>query len=361
MIATVKSTIKYLLAILLYYSGLLALFSSLRKILFNRSKFTIVMYHRVLDDNDEEKEYLQPGLYVSRQVFEKQIAFLSKKYNLISLKELSELLINKQPISPNSLVITFDDGWRDNYSYAYPILKKYRAPAIIFLTTDYIDTNKAFWFLEASIMMTYNKLSRAQLGQLIAKYESEKDLTKALPGGKLEEANFTLSDRDWFIENLKQLDPKIIPAILKELSVQNKLDADTIKENRSMLTWEEVIEMNNNGIDFGSHGCSHRIMPALTDAEIERELIESKRIIEEKLGREINLFAYPNGDYSNHIRDLVLNSGYICALATKDKKEPESDTNIFSLKRVNVHDGVSVGPTGEFSPAMFSFHILRNS
>ena len=361
MFATIKSAIKYSLAVVLYYSGLLAVFSSLSRIFFNRSNFTILMYHRVLDDDSTEKEYLQPGLYVSRRVFEKQIAFLSRKYNLIGLGELSELLINKQPIPPNSMVITLDDGWRDNHSHAYPILKKYHAPVIIFLTTDYIDTNNTFWFLEASILMTYNKLSRAQLGQLIAKYESEKGLAKELPGGELEEANFVLSDRDWFIENLKQIDPKNIPAVLKELSVQNKPDADTIKENRSMLTWEEIIEMNNNGIDFGSHGCSHRIMPALTDDEIERELIESKRIIEGKLGREINLFAYPNGDYSNHIRDLVMKCGYICALATKGKKEPESDINIYSLKRINVHDGVSVGPTGKFSPAMFSFHILRNS
>ena len=361
MIATVKSWIKYFMAIILYYSDLIAIISSFRKILFNRSNLTILMYHRVLDENDREKEYLQPGLYVSRRVFEKQIAFLSKKYNLISLKELSELLINKQPISPNSLVITFDDGWGDNYSYAFPILRKYRAPAIIFLTTDYIGTNNMFWFLEASILMTYNKLSKAQVGRLIAEYESEKGLAIESPGAELEEANFVMSDRDWFIEKLKQLNPKIIQAILKELSAQNGLAAESIKENRSMLAWEEVIEMNENGIDFGSHGCSHRIMPALTDTEIERELIESKGIMEGKLGREINLFAYPNGDYSNHIRDLVMNCGYICALATKGKKETESDTNIYSLRRINVHDGVSVGPTGEFSPAMFSFHILRNS
>ncbi len=361
MIATVKKMIKYFLAVILYYSGVSDFIISLRKKLFNRNNYTIFMYHRVLDENDEDKEYLQPGLFVSRQVFEKQMAFLSNKYNLISLRELSESLIYKRPVTPNSLVITFDDGWRDNYSHAYSILRKYHTPAIIFLTTDYIDTNNSFWFLEASILMTHNKLSREKLSELIVGHESEMGFAKTLPGAKIEEGSFVSSDRDWFIETLKQLDPKIIQAILKELSAQNELGADTIKKNRSMLTWEEVVEMNNNGIDFGSHGCSHRIMPTLTDAEIERELIESKKIIERKIGREINLFAYPNGDYSNHLRDLVMNCGYICALATQGKKEPESATNIFSLRRVNVHDGVSVGPTGDFSPAMLTFHILRNS
>jgi len=361
MIASVKRAIKIFLAIVLYYSGLLAGLSFLKKIFYNRGNFVILMYHRVLDENSGERDYIQPGLYVSRRVFEKQIAYLSKKCNLLSLGELAELLICKQRIPPKSLVITFDDGWRDNYLYAFPILKKYHVPAIIFLTTDYIGTNSIFWFLKASILVTNSKLSKAQLGELIDKYESGMNSTKTLPDGKSEEASSILSDRDWFIERLKQVDPKNIPAVLKELSAQNGPAADTVKEDRSMLAWEEVIEMNRNGVDFGSHGCSHGIMPALTDAEIQRELMESKGIIERKLGRKINLFAYPNGDYSSHVIELVSRSGYICALATKEKNKPESDMNIYSLTRINVHDGVSVGLTGNFSPALFRFHILRNS
>jgi len=361
MTALAKRIAKYLLAAVLYYSGMLAFFSLLRRFFFNRSNFVILMYHQVLEENDVEKDYVQPGLYVSRQVFEKQMAFLSEKYNLLSLERVTEILEKNQSPPLKSIVITFDDGWRDNYLYAYPILKKYNVPATIFLATDYVGTDKMFWFLEASILMTNNRLTKKQLGELIAKYAGETDSSKILSDRGLKNSDDIPSVRDWFIESLKRLDAANVQAILKELSARNEMTADSIKVNRSMLTWEEVMQMNHNGIDFGSHGCSHRIMPALTDAEIQRELRESKRIIEQRLGREIKLFAYPNGNYSNHIREMVQDCGYVCALATGGKKEPESGTDLYSLKRINVHEGVSVGPTGKFSPAMFSFHIFRNS
>jgi peptidoglycan/xylan/chitin deacetylase (PgdA/CDA1 family) len=352
MYSPVNRLIKYLIAVILYYTGSITVFSRLKRLIFNRGEFAILMHHRVMDENDRERDYVQPGLYVSRKVFEKQIAFLSKKYNLISLKELTDLINGDHHIPLNSLVITFDDGWRDNYLHAFPILKRHGAAAIIFLTTDFIGGEDVFWFLKASILMTGIKLSREELSGLIARYENGEE-----PG----DTEAELSDRDWFIERLKKLDPGKITAILDDLSTRNKKADGILQEGNSMLTWEEVLEMNKEGIDFGSHGCSHRIMPGLSDTEIKRELTESKNIIEKKLGEEVDLFAYPNGDYNSHIKDLVKSCGYICALATIGKKEPRSNADLYSLRRINIHDGVSAGPRGGFSRAMFSLHILRNS
>jgi len=160
MTALAKRIAKYLLAAVLYYSGMLAFFSLLRRFFFNRSNFVILMYHQVLEENDVEKDYVQPGLYVSRQVFEKQMAFLSEKYNLLSLERVTEILEKNQSPPLKSIVITFDDGWRDNYLYAYPILKKYNVPATIFLATDYVGTDKMFWFLEASIKEAIRRVDR---------------------------------------------------------------------------------------------------------------------------------------------------------------------------------------------------------
>ncbi len=361
MIAPVKRTVKYLIAIILYYSGLLASYSFLRKISFKRSNFTILMYHRVLEENDEEKEYVQPGLYVSRLVFEKQIAFLSKKYNLLSLGRLTEFLEEKQSPPSKSIAITFDDGWEDNYLFAYPILRKYNVPATIFLTTDFIDSDNTFWFSEISMILAQQKIIPERLSGILKKVLEDDKYISSFQYFDSEEPGSNFIDSDKLIEDLKQFDHEAIMKIIAELNKESGVSCERFTGKRQTLTWEEVIEMNNNGIDFGSHGCSHRIMPGLTDAEIERELIESKRIIEGKLSREINLFSYPNGDYCNHIREMVLNCGYVCALATKGKKESEPDTNLYSLKRISVHEGVSVGPMGKFSRAMFDFHILRNS
>jgi tRNA pseudouridine-54 N-methylase len=85
MYSPVKRLIKYLIAVILYYTGLITVFSHLKRLIFNRGEFAILMHHRVMDENDRERDYIQPGLYVSRKIFEEQIAFLSKKYNIIRI------------------------------------------------------------------------------------------------------------------------------------------------------------------------------------------------------------------------------------------------------------------------------------
>jgi len=361
MFAPAKRTIKYLLAVILYYTGSIALLSYFKRQLDKRGEFVILMYHRALDENEGDRDFTQPGMYVSRKVFEKQIAFLSEKYRIISLKDLVGLISRKQKMPSNSLVITFDDGWRDNYLYAFPVLKKHKVPAVIFLTTDFIDSENMFWFYRASLLMTGSKLSRRELNELIARHENREGSSVELHRGGSDEPKNVSSDRDWFIDRLKKLDAGEITAVLDDLSAITKQSDDIIKESNSMLSWEEVRKMNKQGIDFGSHGCSHRIMTGLSDAEITEELTESKRVIEEKLGGEVVLFAYPNGDYNDRIREQVKECGYICALATGGKRSKQNFDDLFSLRRINMHDGVSVGPGGGFSRAMFSLHILRSS
>lgn len=345
-----KQLLKYIFVVVLYYTGCMAVISYFRRAFFGGGKYIILMYHRVLDRDAEEIKYLQPGMYVSKEVFEKQIAFLSGRFRPVGLSELAGFIAGGQRIPDISVVITFDDGWRDNYENAFPILKKYKTPATIFLTSDCIGTEKEFWFLRASRLVTDIEISRDEMGKLIGKQAEVKQ----------EEADPGLSDRDWFIEKLKKLSSQEINALLDDLEAHAESNSKDIKPARSMLTWEEVDEMNRNGIEFGSHGCSHKILTGLTKDEMEREITESKRVIENKLGKEINLFAYPNGDYNDKVKSIVKNSGYICALATGGIRD-DSGGDIFSLRRINVHDGVSVGPRGNFSRAMFSFHIFRNS
>jgi len=361
MSASAKRSIKYLLAVILYYTGSIALLSCLKKISGGRGDFTILMYHRILDENDRDREFTQPGMYVSRKVFEEQIAFLSEKYKIIRLKDLAGLITHRQNIPSNCLVITFDDGWRDNYLYAFPILKKQGLPAVIFLTTDFIDSENMFWFYKAGILMNGSKLSKRELSELIARHEIREGSSAELHSERSDKPDSALSDRDWFIDRLKKLDAEKIAAVLDDLFAITKQADDILKAGNSMLSWEEVREMNREKIEFGSHGCSHRIMTGLNDAEITRELTESKRVIEEKLGGDVDLFAYPNGDYDDRIKELAQNCGFICALATGSKRSMRNNKDLFSLRRINVHDGVSVGPGGRFSRAMFSLHILRSS
>jgi hypothetical protein len=138
MLSIMKSAVRQILGSSVYYSGLY------RNLL--RGKTIILAYHRVLSKREMDEMYIQPGMYVSQDVFEKQMQFLKEYFTVVSFGELLDLWKQKT-YDPNKryCVITFGDGWLDNYLYTFSVLKKYQIPATIFLPTNYVGTNDWFW------------------------------------------------------------------------------------------------------------------------------------------------------------------------------------------------------------------------
>lgn len=357
MISFVKRIVKYILAVLFYYSGLLTAWAVLKRIIAPKRAFTILLYHRVLDETDEERHYVQPGLFVSRPVFEKQISFLSRKYNLLSLKELAELLKNKQSPPPKSIAITFDDGWHDNYINAYPILNKYSVPATIFLTTNYIDTDNMFWFTEVSMILAKGKIASKKMVELLKRAKEYNTNISPPQHFGSEENESDIIDSDKVIEKLKQFDHKLVREIITELIEESGLSPEILRRKMHMLSWDEVLKMSRNKIDFGSHGCSHNILTNINMDDVKQELLESKISIEEKLSENITIFSYPNGSFNSKIKIMVEKAGYSCAVVTSARKRSIDEIDLFALERINVHQGISVNLTGKFSKSMFYLHI----
>ena len=107
----------------------------------NRDRITIVMYHGIVEGS-------LPFSYWTLLAFEKfrrQLLYLKKHYNILPLPEVAEKLRHGEPLPPYTAVITFDDGFRNNYTTAFPLLKREGLPATIFLATGYMDTNELYW------------------------------------------------------------------------------------------------------------------------------------------------------------------------------------------------------------------------
>src|SRR4030067_1662351 len=106
----VRRTIKHLLSVLAFYSGFLRIYLYLKRELYSKPDFTILMYHRVMDYECDGENTIQPGMITKRSTFEKQMMFLKKYYNVISLEELISCLKDKNTLPPRTVVISFDDG-----------------------------------------------------------------------------------------------------------------------------------------------------------------------------------------------------------------------------------------------------------
>lgn len=282
-----------------------------------RSQLTIIMYHRIGANNED---WSLDTLDTS--VFEKQIKYLTKTHKIISLEDFAQNLIDKKELPKRVAVITFDDGYKDNYKNAYPILKKYKIPATIFLTTGHIESNKLFWWDKIGYILLNLKQKEINLEDiglikpcLIQKNRNIFDETMYKFSIILEEKKHEI------INELEKIFNKDIP---KEIGKNNT------------LSWDEVKEMSENNIDFGAHTVNHPILTQIPLNQAEFEISQSKKDIEKRLNRKITTFSYPNGladDYNKDIIDLLQKYGFICSV-TRIPNTITQKTSLFELGRV---------------------------
>ena len=261
--------------------------------------FQILTYHRINDDNDQ----FFTGMNID--TFEKHMKYLSDYYNIMPLEEI----INRMKCNdiPDDVVaITFDDGYKDVYLNAYPILKKFSIPATIFLPTSCIDTGEVLW--HDRVFSAFRETQRSSLPKY-GIYE------KTYPLETIEEKLRAQQDVLRFLRSLDTHDRlKWIDCLITKLFLKDK-------ENYSqlMLSWDDIKIMHTNGISFGSHTVTHPIMSKISSEQVMWEICESKKIIESHLGSPVSTFAYPNGkeeDFDHTTKVLLQEAGYICALTT---------------------------------------------
>lgn len=336
----IKSNLRKFIAWAFYYSGFYRLY--------RRGNVRILMYHRVLKDNDKTIASIQPGMYVTESAFENQMKYLSKHYHLISLAELFELWAEGRfSKDKRYCIVTFDDGWLDNYLNAYPILKKHNIPATIFLATSYIGTDRWFWPEKLSYLLSNKHQDILDFGDRLE--EVGDDVISSILSAITEKHDFNIMGQtDFVTESLKQY---------SEASIENALDRiykllDIIlPKERALLNWEEVKEMSRNGITFGSHTCNHKILTSLSSNEAKKELDDSMRLLKEKELDFIPVFCYPNGSYDHEVQKLVKASGYEAAVTTQYGFADEDPHNYFTIKRIGVHNDISS------STPLFSLHL----
>jgi peptidoglycan/xylan/chitin deacetylase (PgdA/CDA1 family) len=211
----------------------------------------ILMYHRI----DRVAAFDQ--LVVHPERFEEQMANLSARARVISLAQAVDELASR-PIRP-AVVVTFDDGYRDNLTEALPILQRYRIPATVFVTTDFCE----------------QKLSHPRYGA----------------------------------------------------SANRRLHLD----------WDEVRALRAAGVTIGSHTVSHPFLTRLPAAQARREVLESKRLIEQALGAGVDFFCYPSGDFGARELGFVREAGYRAAVSVAPGGNRRT-TSRLALNRTEITD-----------------------
>ncbi|HVY60262.1 MAG TPA: polysaccharide deacetylase family protein, partial [Planctomycetota bacterium] len=249
---------------------------------------------------------------------------LGRRYRVVPLAAAVEMLAGRRPVEPYSLAITFDDGYRNNVTHALPVLRRFGAPATIFLATGKLDARATFAFdrLDYALQQGPGARDRAAVA---AAFSEQRSALKGRLGADLE------SGRE--LEEIVARREAEVGRTLRELGEAEPWTA--------LLTWEEVERHAADPLlEFGSHTVDH-VRLGLADAATARDQVRrSKEAIERRTGRPCAQFAYPNGSFSPAAVAAVREAGYTCAVTTEDGiNAPGADP--LALRRIGIPLGAS--------------------
>jgi len=305
----------------LLWSGASLLLSQLPK----RDLLLVLNYHRIGNAADEA---FDPGVFsATAEQLNEQISYLKRSVSLVTLEEALAFIEGnlKEQTRRCRVLVTFDDGYLDNYEIAYPILRSHGAQGVFFLTTSMIGSSHVPWWDRIAYLV-----KTARLRRFCLRYPAELkvDVDK---DGQTESLQAILK----LYKSPANTDPA---RFMLELAEEAQ-GSEVPETQRRFLSWDEAREMSRGGMAFGSHTVSHPVLSQLEPERQREELVQSRAILKEQLGIEVHALAYPVGhqaSFSDETQRLARESGYRCAFSHYGGANLRGKTSLYDVKRTKI-------------------------
>ena len=283
----------------------------------------VLNYHRI--GNASESPY-DPGVFsATAEEFDWQIAYVKRRFSLITLDEAIAMVTGGLPFR-TSVLITFDDGYLDNYSLAFPALRSRGAQGVFFLTTSFVGTNHVPWW---DVIAYIIKNSRKSAIQLQYPERIEFDLRRH----GVNEVIMRV------LQLYKRPDVRLQERFIQELETACESSAPSSNAERCFMNWQEAREMQQGGMAFGSHTHTHEILSKLpVDRQLE-EARQSREALEMQLNRRVDVLAYPVGGRNCFTPDTIRalkSCGYRAAFSFYGGFNRPGEIQPFNICRVGV-------------------------
>jgi peptidoglycan/xylan/chitin deacetylase (PgdA/CDA1 family) len=286
-----------------------------------RDVLVIFGWHRISPRVGFETPFAKDVYGPTPDEFERAILWLKENTRIISEDELVDFVARKRGPGRLSVLVTFDDGYRDNYALAYPILKKHDIPAVFFLPSKMIDDRAMGWWDLSAFILKHTKKPKVDLlGKTFAlPHERDRAIAFFHKTMQLEKYETT---KDLVADTAAQCEVELPARDARE---------------RELMSWAEVKEVADGGITISSHTHTHRVLATLDPASQKEELALSKAMLEEKIGRRVRSIAYPVGGYSHftdETRKLARDVGYSLGYSFCTGFNRFGDISAFDVKRI---------------------------
>ncbi|MFI5454316.1 MAG: polysaccharide deacetylase family protein [Isosphaerales bacterium] len=304
-----------------------------------RPGLVVLTYHRIADPGADP--FYDPVISATPESFRAQVEWLSNHVRLLTLHELIAQVQTGSPWREPAAFLTFDDGYRDNFDAAVPILGERNIPATFFIPTAFLESPRLPWWDHVAYVVKQTRMRRLTLARnsgagrgappLVIDLETMPRTVgiRTIVRAFLDD---TIADEQWFLEQLRE---------------RAEVDVDHDGLGRALfMTWDQVRALADSdaGLTIGSHAHGHHKLAGLDDESQRNELAGSKRILEDRLGREIMALAYPYGwpgTYTASTKAFAAEAGYCLAFTSREGVNRPSTLDRYEVSRLGVGSGDS--------------------
>ncbi len=292
-----------------------------------KNNLKILLYHGVTDHKNRGVQNYS-GKHVHVNEFYKQMNFIKKNCNVLSIDQVPSI-IKKKNFLKNSVVVSFDDGFENNYKIAVPILKKFSIPAVFYITAGMIGKKKMFWVdqIEDLINLTKKKEFFLKLSRkLNFSIKNKKEKIIAINKIKKFCKKNSKLNKEKILKNLKKILNDVQPNI-------------NHSKNYKSMSWNQLKKISKNSLfTIGGHSYNHNIFSKMTNKDMKKEITKSINLLSKKLNLNIKHYAYPEGQKGdfNIATIKFLKSKKIICCPTAIHGDNPVNTNLFYLKRIMV-------------------------
>jgi peptidoglycan/xylan/chitin deacetylase (PgdA/CDA1 family) len=311
-----------------------ALLAARRRLRTTRPGLSAVVYHRVAP--------VPPPGGLDRDLvdatpaeFEGQMALLRRFFTPVGIDEVVAARLGRGPLPADALLVTFDDGYKDNHQHALPILRRLGMKAVFFVATDFITRRRLFWWERVSLIVRRS-------------VRRELPLTYPRPLRLVRDEPATIRTLNRIIKDEIDLDvDRFLEGLATAAGVGWSAAEERALADAALMSWDDVRALRDAGMDVASHAATHRVLATLSGAALDQDLVASRRTLEEVLGGPVRALAYPVGRSiagDDRLRGAVARAGYAVGFtALPGRNGDVARADPYDLRRVRVSLGTTPG------------------
>jgi len=327
-------------ALALHYSGARQLLSAVQRRAVGGRRVLILSYHRVVADYALEEKRSLYTLNIEQKTFRRHLEVLQESHDIVSLEEALSVLDGTRDAARDVAVVTFDDGYRDVYFHAFPVMRDLRVPGVIYVPSSFVGTDRRLG--HDRLFSALRRMRDRSIGPMAVGVGNpgERWLIEAFEGG---------ASPNVALERLIARFPT--PGLLKLAdALEERLGLKSYRppEGELPVTWEMLREMDAHGIITGAHSAEHTVLTNQRLDDARREIAQCKAVLEKGMKKPVRHFAYCNGYYSAGVAQALKAEGFVSGVTTEDMPNTPG-VDPFALKRKVLWEASSAGVLGFYS------------